>query len=56
MYCWNITYKIYIFLNLFILRREGSAERVGKRIPSRFHTVSAEPNMGLEPMNREIGT
>ena len=32
--------------------REGGRER----IPSRLHVVSAEPNKGLEPTNREILT
>ena len=27
---------------------EGQTARKRERIPSRFHTVSAEPNMGLE--------
>ena len=31
-------------------------EREGDRIPSRFFTVSTEPNAGLEPMNQEIMT
>ena len=36
----------------------GGAEREGERekIPSRLRAVSAEPDMGLEPMNREIMT
>ena len=33
-------------------RRGRGAE--GERIPSRLHAVSAEPDMGLKPMNREI--
>ena len=32
---------------------EGQRER-RERIPSRLHTVSTEPAMGLEPTNREI--
>ena len=51
--------KVY----LFILREKestirGRAERHGERerILSRLHTVSAEPNMGLELTNREIMT
>ena len=31
-------------------------ERGRERIPSRLHTVSVEPNMGLEPTNCEIMT
>ena len=44
------------------LEREGvhtSGRRaVGgrERIPSRLHAVSTEPNVGLNPMNREIMT
>ena len=37
-------------------RRRGGAEREGERIPSRFHAVSAEPDVGLDLMNREIKT
>ena len=46
---------------LFILREkkreragEGQRERERERIPSRFHTVSTEPNVGLELTNPEI--
>ena len=31
-------------------------ERRRERIPSRLHTVSAESNVGLDPMNHEIMT
>ena len=31
-------------------------ERGRERIPSRLHTVSTEPDAGLEPTNREIMT
>ena len=54
--------KIFFKVYLCILRREtehmsgGWTERVEERIPSRLHSVSAEPNMGLEPMNCEIMT
>ena len=49
---------------LFILRekksREGQRERERvrqrERIPSRLCTVSADPNVGLEPTNCEILT
>ena len=49
-------------------RREGEREserestqvvegqRVGERIPSRLHNVSAEPDAGLEPTNHETMT
>ena len=32
------------------------AEREGDRIPSRLHTVSREPDVGLEPTNCDIMT
>ena len=35
------------------MSREG-AERGREKIPSRLHTVRAEPNAGLEPVNHEI--
>ena len=35
---------------------EGGAERGRKRIPSRLYTVSAEPDVELEPTNHEIMT
>ena len=33
---------------------EGQGERGRERIPSRLHTLRAEPDAGLELMNREI--
>ena len=50
---------------LFILRERererekermsrGGEEREGERIPSRLQTVSAEPDMGLDPASHEI--
>ena len=30
----------------------GGVEREGERIPRRFHTVSAEPDVGLELIER----
>ena len=36
--------------------RERERERERERIASRLHTVSTEPNSGLEPMNRETMT
>ena len=36
--------------------RERETERERQRILSKLHAVSAEPNIGLEPMNREIMT
>ena len=35
---------------------EGERERERERIPSRLHTVSAELDTGLEPVNLEIET
>ena len=50
----------FYFFNLFILRgyrgRERERERGRERIPSRLHTVSEEPNSGLEFIYREITT
>ena len=37
------------------MSNEG-AEREGERIPSRLCTISLEPGMGLDLMNREIMT
>ena len=34
----------------------GGAERGRERIPSRLHTVRAEPDPGLDLMNRELMT
>ena len=36
--------------------RERERERERGRIPSRLHTVSTEPDVGLIPTNREIMT
>ena len=47
---------------LVIFEREGDRARVGEGqreregIPGRLHTVSTEPNTGLELTNREIMT
>ena len=35
---------------------ERERERERERIPSRLHTVSTEPDVGLEPTNCEIMT
>ena len=37
-------------------RGEAERERRRERIPSRLHTVSTEPNVGLELTNGEIMT
>ena len=34
----------------------GGAERTRQRIPSRLHTVSVEPNVGLKLTNHETIT
>ena len=58
---------IFSFLNIsltlkfvcsFILGggRERERERERERIMSRLHTVSTDPDAGLEPMNCEIMT
>ena len=57
--CTELGFFSFLFLSLFILRESerecrGGTER--ERIPSRLCTVSTEPHMGLEPMNREIVT
>ena len=36
------------------MQTERGRERGRERIPSRLHTVSTEPNVGLDPMNHEI--
>ena len=36
--------------------RERERERGRQRIPSRFHTVSAEPDVGLDLMNQAVMT
>ena len=56
--------KTLKFLNVYLFGRErenvhtraGEGQREGERIPSRIHTASAEPVVGLEPMNCEIMT
>ena len=34
----------------------GEGQKKRERIPSRFHAVSTEPNMGLNPTNLKITT
>ena len=44
---------------MYLERQRGQGrgrERGRERIPSRHCTVSAEPNVGLEPMNGEVMT
>ena len=53
-----------MFIYLFLREREsaqgrGKGREKGrgrKKIPSRLHAVSSEPNAGLDPMNGEIRT
>ena len=68
--CWTLNLLSHLgapicsfsFLSLFIYFgkraqiREEQRERERERIPSRLHTVSTEPNAGLELTNREIMT
>ena len=60
-----LEYLFFSFSSLFIYFESGRAqvgeeqrEREGEteRIPSRLHTVSSEPDVGLELMNHEIMT
>ena len=48
----------YLFIYLFERdsMRGGGAEREEESIPSRLHTVSTEPDAGLELTNCEITT
>ena len=55
---------LFLFLKFLYLLRESVCTQVGEgqrerpeereRMPSRFHTASAEPDTGLEPTNGEI--
>ena len=36
------------------MREQGRGREETERIPNRLHTVSAEPDLGLDPTNREI--
>ena len=51
---------LVLFLMCIYLEREGERAqgrgRERERIPRRLHTLSADPNMGLELLNREIMT
>ena len=64
--CISVSFK-FSFSFLIYLKRErerererernaGGEERKGERIPSKHCTVSAEPNAGLELVNREVMT
>ena len=58
----NIFFKFIFFLRerkstcADVQVGEGPRETERERIPSRSHTVSTEPDIGLEPMNQEIIT
>ena len=62
----NLEVNTVFFLNVYLFERErererdwGGAEREGdteSKAGSRFHTVSTEPEVGLEPTNQEIMT
>ena len=45
---------LYIFLMFIYLSWEQERAGNRERIPTRLHAVSAEPNVGLDPTNREI--
>ena len=53
---------IYLFLREREKERESARkqgrgrERGRERIPSRLHTISTKPNVGLEPTNCDIVT
>ena len=59
----SFLHTVFKFIYLFSEREReadrmsrGGTEREGKRIPSRLHTVNAEPNVGLKLKNCEIMT
>ena len=56
--CMHLIYFIKKVCNFIYFEREtgGGAEREGERIPSSFCTVSTEPDVGFELMDREIMT
>ena len=57
MYCYYLlNVLLYLFLRETEQAGEGQRERERERIPSRLHTVSTEPDVGLELTNREIMT
>ena len=55
-------FKDFFLTFAYFLREKQNAEmgrgreKERKRIPSRFHAVSAESDTGLEPTNHEIMT
>ena len=55
--------QAYSFLSLFIYFERDREHKRGRgrgrgrdRIPSRLHTLCPQPDVGLEPMSREITT
>ena len=50
--------KFFLMFIYFERKRAGEGQRESERerIPSRLHTASIEPDLGLKPMNREIMT
>ena len=46
--CCVVLLQVYLFLERDSVSR-GGAEGVGERIPSRIHTISTEPYVGLDP-------
>ena len=55
-----LSISFFFFFTKFIYfereRESREGQRGRERIPSRLHTVSEEPDVGLEVMNREIMT
>ena len=64
IFYFHVSKIVSIFLSLFTYFErerehksgEGQRERGRERIPSRLHTTSTEPDVGLEPTNHEIMT
>ena len=64
---WFASSRILFFFNVYLLwerkdytyapeYEQGGSEKCGERIPSRFHTFSTEPDMGLDLKNCKIMT
>ena len=47
---------LLLFLSIYLFLREREGEKGRERIPSRLHTISLEPDLGLELMSQEIIT
>ena len=57
----HFSFLLFLCVNVYFERERvceqgRGRERGGERIPNRPHVVSAECNVGLEPMNREAMT